>query len=124
MDFPQLRRELDSLHHRITRRPSAFLGRHPPIELENAVRVGKPGIRQGVFWIELNRLLETPDGSPQRRRRALMPQVPTFQIKLISLDVAGRAPRTASEGHLETFGDRACDLVLDCENVLHLAVVP
>jgi hypothetical protein len=88
MDFPQLRHQPDSLHHRITRRPSAFLGRHPPIELENAVRVGKPGIRQGVFWIELNRLLEALDGSPQRRRRALVPQVPPFQIKLISLDVA------------------------------------
>ena len=58
---------------------------------------------------------------------ALLPPVATLQVELIGLDVLRRAPgaglRGAHQREPEGLHDRGCDLVLQREDVLQLAVV-
>jgi hypothetical protein len=51
------------------------------------MRVGKPGVRQRVFWIECDGPLEVLDALPDVRFRPLLPEEASLQAKLVRVGV-------------------------------------
>ena len=118
LELPRLLRRRPRLRERVERRDSA-------VEAVDAVGVREARVGVRVARVPGERALEFGD-----RLRSLPPVevITPLQVIVVGLDIAGSARGEAGffgrqQPHFQGVGDRARDLVLDLEDVFHLAVV-
>src|ERR1700722_9246519 len=81
--------QFQSLDCRRFRFRKRFFGRHYSVlpVSQQSVGVGQPRISRSVFWILFDGLFEISQSGPQTICRALVPEVASFKVGLISLGI-------------------------------------
>ncbi len=127
MPLCKLRLELERLAARFVRLSQVELAR-VEVRVEKRIAIGDARVRARILWIDLDRLIEHLPGVLETFATKLMKVLATAQIIIVRLNVHG--PRlldllllTLGENYAQRNDDRLRDLVLNRENVFHLAVI-
>ena len=123
----QRRIDLESAERRSFRRRHRLRGALDGIVAVQSVRIGDTGPGAGEVRVNFRRALKALEAALQTLRRSPVPVSPPLKVKLKRLGiVAGRnglRRRRCAELYFKASGNRARDVVLNSEHILHGGVV-
>src|SRR5687767_6278912 len=127
MRFGKLGRQLDGAAARRFRAGKIGRGR-VEVLVEKRATIRDSAVSECVSWIELDRALEHLPGELMRAAAMLMEELPAPQVNLVCLNICrryllDRLLFVFGEHHTQGGHDAGCNLILDGENILELAVI-